>query len=138
MTTTIDKEDDDYRDFPGRALLISLFRIGHVAGLVGVAAWVLGSQDLAATGAAAMPVYVHGSAFAFLMVGSGLGMLAVDGWANPAHFRQVNGLAVVLKLFLVALMVLWSEARLFLFWSILVYSVAISHAPGRIRHRRLF
>lgn len=130
--------DDDYRDFPGRALLISLFRIGHVAGLVGVAAWVLGGQELAAAGAVAMPVHVHGAAFAFLLVGAGFGMLAVDGWANPAHFRQVNGLALILKLVLVALMVVWGEARVFLFWIILVYSVAISHAPGRIRHHRLF
>ena len=137
MSKATDNEDD-YRDFPGRALLISLFRIGHVAGLVGVAAWVLGGQDLAAAGAAAMPVFVHGAAFAFLLVGAGLGILAVDAWSNPSHFRQVNGLAVILKLVLVALMVVWGEARVFLFWTILVYSVAISHAPGRIRPRRLF
>ena len=28
--------------------------------------------------------------------------------------------------------------RLLLFWFVLAFSVALSHAPGRIRHRQLF
>jgi hypothetical protein len=71
-------------------------------------------------------------------VASGLGILGIDAWSNPNHFRQINGLAMVLKLILVGLMVAWPQARLPLFWVILVYSVAISHAAGRIRHKRLF
>jgi hypothetical protein len=33
--------------------------------------------------------------------------------------------------------VLWEPARLILFWFVLAFSVVLSHAPGRIRHRRL-
>jgi hypothetical protein len=124
--------EDPHRDFPGRSLLISLCRIGHVAGLAGVSAWVLGGSVLQDAG-----LIVHGAAFAFLLVASGLGILSLDAWSNPIYFRQVNGLSMLFKLGLVVAMILWSEMRLPLFWLILIYSVAVSHAPGRIRHRRL-
>jgi hypothetical protein len=134
MTLETDIEDEDaHRDFLGRRLLINLFRIAHVAGLAGVSAWVL-VGDVAGNAS----LVVNGAAFAFLLVASGLGIFGIDAWSNPNHFRQINGLAMVLKLILVGLMVAWPQARLPLFWVILVYSVAISHAAGRIRHKRLF
>ena len=73
-----------------------------------------------------------------LMVISGLGIIALDAWANPFYFRQAKGLGTLLKLALVVLMVIWEPGRLALFWFILAFSVALSHAPGRIRHRQLF
>lgn len=128
MAEPLSEADDGHRDFRGRRLLINFFRTGHVAGLAGVSAWLLGGPQIA----------VNGVAFGFLLVLSGLGILVIDRWSNPAHFRQVNGLAMLLKLVLVAVMVSWEAARIPLFWVILVYSVAISHASGRVRHRRLF
>jgi hypothetical protein len=133
MTLDTDIEEQAHRDFPGRVLLINLLRIAHVAGLAGVSGWVL-VGDVGGNAS----LVVNGAAFAFLLVASGLGILGIDGWSNPNHFRQVNGLAMLLKLVMVGFMVASPGARLPLFWAILVYSVAISHAPGRIRHKRLF
>jgi hypothetical protein len=118
--------EDAHRDFPGRIVLINLCRIGHVAGLAGVSAWVLAGPRL------------DFHLFAVLLVASGLGIMALDTWSNPLYLRQISGLAMLGKLGLVVLMALSEDLRVPLFWLILIYSVAISHAPGRIRHHRLF
>ncbi len=119
------KEADGHRDFPGRGLLINVLRVFHIAGLAGISAVVL-----AGAGGAAQ--------WGGLMLVSGLGIIALDAWANPLYFRQAKGLGTLLKIALVALMVLWEPGRLALFWFVLAFSVALSHAPGRLRHRRLF
>jgi hypothetical protein len=119
------KNDDGHRDFPGRGLLINILRVFHIAGLAGISAVVLGGAGGA------------GQWGGMLLV-SGLGIIALDAWANPVYFRQAKGLGTLLKIALVALMVIWEPGRLILFWSVLAFSVALSHAPGRIRHRQLF
>lgn len=119
------KEDDGHRDFPGRGLLINVLRVFHIAGLAGISAVVLGSGGAAA-------------AWGGLMLVSGLGIVALDAWANPLYFRQAKGVGTLLKLALVLLMVGWEAGRLPLFWFVLAFSVALSHAPGRLRHRQLF
>lgn len=119
------KEDDGYRDFPGRGLLINVLRVFHIAGLAGVSAVVL-----AAAGSA--------ERWGALMLVSGLGIVALDAWANPFYFRQAKGLGTLLKIALVLLLVSWEAGRLPLFWFVLAFSVALSHAPGRLRHRQLF
>lgn len=119
------RDDDGHRDFPGRSLLINVLRVFHVAGLAGISAVVLAG----APGA---------EAWGGLMLASGLGIVALDAWANPMYFRQAKGVGTLLKLGLVVLLVVWSAARLPLFWFVLAFSVALSHAPGRLRHRRLF
>jgi hypothetical protein len=45
---------------------------------------------------------------------------------------------VLVKLALVAVMALYPPVALPVFWSILVVSTLLSHAPGSLRHRRLF
>lgn len=119
------KTDDGHRDFPGRGLLINVLRVFHIAGLAGISAVVLGGAGAAA-------------AWGGLMLVSGLGIVALDAWANPLYFRQAKGVGTLLKLALVLLMVWWEPGRLPLFWFVLAFSVALSHAPGRLRHRQLF
>jgi len=119
------KADGGHRDFPGRGLLINILRVFHIAGLAGVSAVVLAGGG-------------HAERWGMLMLVSGLGIVALDTWANPLYFRQAKGLGTLLKIGLVALMVVWEAGRLPLFWLILGFSVALSHAPGRIRHRQLF
>jgi hypothetical protein len=119
------REDDGHRDFPGRGLLINLLRIVHIAGLAGISAVVL-----AGAGGAMQ--------WGLLMAASGLVIVGLDAWANPLYFRQASGLGTLLKIGLVLLLVAWEAARLPLFWFVLAFSVALSHAPGRIRHRKLF
>ncbi len=119
------KEDDGHRDFPGRGLLINILRVFHIAGLAGVSAVVLGGAGGAGN-------------WGGLMLISGLGIVALDAWANPFYFRQAKGLGTLLKIALVALLVIWEAGRQPLFWFVLAFSVALSHAPGRLRHRQLF
>ncbi len=120
-----DREDDGHRDFPGRGLLINVLRVFHIAGLAGISAVVLGGMAGAANWGA-------------LMLISGLGIVALDAWANPFYFRQAKGLGTLLKIVLVTLLVAWEPGRLPLFWFVLAFSVALSHAPGRLRHKQLF
>ena len=119
------KLDDGHRDFPGRGLLINILRVFHIAGLAGISAVVLAGMSGAA----------HWGA---LMLISGLGIVALDAWANPVYFRQAKGLGTLLKVLLVLLLVVWEPGRLPLFWFLLAFSVALSHAPSRVRHRQLF
>ena len=119
------KVDDGHRDFPGRGLLINILRVFHIAGLAGISAAMLGGA-------------VDAAQWGGLMLVSGLGIIALDAWANPLYFRQAKGLGTLLKIALVVLLVVWDAGRLPLFWFVLAFSVALSHAPGRIRHRQLF
>ena len=119
------RDDDGHRDFPGRGLLINVLRVFHIAGLAGISAVVL----------AGMGGAPH---WGGLMLVSGLGIVALDAWANPFYFRQAKGLGTLLKIVLVLLLVVWEAGRLPLFWFVLAFSVALSHAPGWLRHRQLF
>ncbi len=118
-------EEEGRRDFPGRSLLINLLRVFHIAGLAGLSAAIL-----AAGGG------LH--QWAVLMLVTGLGIIALDAWANPLYFRQAKGVGTLFKLALVGLMMAWEPGRQPLFWFLLAFSVALSHAPGRLRHRQLF
>lgn len=114
----------DFRDFPGRVALIALLRIGHVAGVVGVGAGILG--------AASAP-----RAFFALLVGCGLGIGLLDAYANRTYLRQASGLAVLAKTAALAALVASASFGATAFWIFLIVSVAVAHAPGRLRHRRL-
>ncbi len=114
----------DHRDFPGRRLLLSVLRVVHIVGLAGLAAALIGQ----ATGAA------H---WGLLMATSGLTIVALDRWSDRQYFRQIKGLAALLKIGLVLVLVSVEPLRVPLFWFLLAFSVAMSHAPGSIRHRRI-
>ncbi len=118
------KHRDDVRDFPGRRWLNLGLRTVHLSGIVLLGAALLGAGGLAFG--------------AWLTLLSGLGMFAGDAWANPAHLREIAGCGVLLKLALVALMVVAPATALPVFWAILVLSTLLSHAPGALRHQRLF
>ena len=121
-----DRDDEPgRRDFPGRSLLINLLRVFHVAGLAGLSAAIL-------AGGGAM------SQWATLMLASGVGIIGLDAWANPLYFRQAKGVGTLVKLALVGILMSWEPGQPPLFWFLLAFSVALSHAPGRIRHRQLF
>lgn len=119
------EDDDEHRDFAGRRLLLSILRVAHVVGLAGLSAALLG----AAGGA---------SHWGMLMAASGLSIVILDRWSDRYFFHQVKGVAAWLKVALALLLVFVEPLRLPLFWFLLVFSVALSHAPGSIRHRRLF
>ena len=113
------------RDFPGRRLTVNLMRALHLVALAGFAAAVL----------AAGP---HGWRWAIVLLGSGAVMMALDAWSEPGYLRQVQGVAMLVKLLLVTAMIAWQEMQQALFWLLIVYSAMLSHAPGRLRHHRLY
>jgi hypothetical protein len=118
------RQRDQVRDFPGRRALNLTLRTAHLAGVVLLGAALLGGNSLQ------MGIW--------LTLASGAGMFAGDLWANPAHVREVAGSGVLLKLVLVAAMAVRPEWAFAIFWFILVLSALLSHAPGALRHRRLF
>lgn len=115
---------DNLRDFPGRRALNLALRAAHLAGVVLLGAALLGGSD-------------PGAAIG-LTLASGAGMLASDLWADPGHLREAAGLAVLVKLVPVAAMAFVPGWAVPLFWLTLVFSVLFAHAPGALRHRRLF
>jgi hypothetical protein len=115
---------DQVRNFPGRRTLNLTLRTAHIAGVVLLGAALLGAGTPAAAGL-------------WLTLLSGLGMLAGDLWANPAHLRELAGFAITVKIALLGL-IAWQPAwAMPLFWAILIVSVVLSHAPAAVRHRRL-
>jgi hypothetical protein len=118
------KEARRYRDFPGKGWLINGLRALHMVGVVGI-----GASLVARLPASAWDGYV------LLLAASGIAILLLDWWSNPAYLRQVNGISVVAKLALLGWFLLRPEHREPIFWTILLFSVLVSHAPGKLRHR---
>jgi hypothetical protein len=118
------RQRDNVRDFPGRRWLNLSLRTAHLAGIVLLGSALLGAGEV-----------TNGAWLTFF---SGLGMFAGDAWTNPAHVREIAGFGVLVKLGLVAVMALYPPGALPVFWAILVISTLLSHAPGSLRHRRLF
>ncbi len=116
------RADAGYRSFTGKALLVNVLRILHLAGVVGVGAAVLGAPS-AGDG---MIAYV------LVLVPGGL-IVALDWWSNAHYPFQLKGLGMAVKLALVAWMAFDAEHRMVLFWIVLAGSSALSHGPGRLR-----
>ena len=116
----------NFRDFPGRRWLIVVLRAAHLVGLVGTGAALLGSATLGAQ----MP-------FVLTLMFSGMSMIAIDLWAAPGYLAEVSGIAIVVKLALLAWLVLDPPRQLPLFWTVIVFSAVVAHAPAWVRHRRV-
>jgi hypothetical protein len=85
-------------------------------------------------GAALLGAPLVSSQVAIAVAASGFAMLALDVWRKPQHLREAAGIAVLLKLVLVAWMVFDAAAQHVLFWVIVAGSAISAHAPARFRH----
>ena len=112
------------RDFPGKRWLNVALRTVHLLGIVLFGAALLGNGSA--------------QAGAVVTLCSGLAMFGIDTWANPAHLREIAGFGMLLKLALIGLATVQPELALPIFWTLIVLSTLLSHAPGNFRHRRLF
>ena len=65
---------------------------------------------------------------------SGLAMFALDLWNKPRMLLEWSGVALALKLCVIALMALYEPLRMPLFWAVVVWSVIFAHAPASFRH----
>ncbi len=108
--------------------LVSLFRWLNVVlrGLHLIAVILLGASLLGAPVAGALAVVG--------VAATGFAMLALDIWKKPGHLRETAGLAVVIKLFLLAWMAMNVSVRPVLFWLIVAGSAIFAHAPASFRH----
>lgn len=119
------RQDKPRRDFRGRRWLTIALRSAHLAGVVLVGAALLGAG-------------IGHQAGGLLMLATGLALYAVDLWSNPAHWGELAGVFIIVKLVLVAAMVLFPPAAAGLFWLLLIASAVVSHAPGDVRHVRVW
>lgn len=112
------------RDFPGKRRINLILRSIHLIGIVLLGAALLGAGSL-----------LPGACTVLL---SGLGMFAIDLWANPNHLREVAGVGTLAKLALIGLAAAQPTLALVVFWTLIIVSTLLSHASGTLRHHRLF
>lgn len=72
-----------------------------------------------------------------LVLTSGATLFALDLWQFPGHAFELSGIAVLVKLLMVAAMAADEGLRQPLFWLIVLWSGVFSHAPANLRHLRL-
>jgi hypothetical protein len=65
---------------------------------------------------------------------TGFTMFALDLWRKPQYLAEVSGMAVLVKLGLVAWMAIDASSRHALFWLIVAGSAIFAHAPASFRH----
>jgi len=111
----------DRRTFPGQRWLGVALRGLHLVAVIVLGAAMLGAP-------------VAGGRAAIGVAATGLAMLALDTWSKPSHLREASGIAVLVKLALVAWMAADESVRAVLFWLIVAGSAVSSHAPARFRH----
>ncbi|MGD8708979.1 MAG: hypothetical protein PVF40_01215 [Ectothiorhodospiraceae bacterium] len=111
------------RRLPAQRWLKITLRTLHLLGTAGVGgAFLYGAAE-----SAWMP-------YLWLVIASGAGMLALEVWSNGIWLIQVRGLAIGLKLVLLAA-IAWADApALPLFVAVIAISGVISHAPGDVRY----
>jgi hypothetical protein len=103
---------------------VSIFvRSAHIAG----AAWV-------SAGVVAGPAVAP--AAAWLLVASGLLLLAMDLYARRLVLGELAGAVVLVKLALAAWMALDPRQAPWIFWGVIVLSSVVAHAPKHVRHWR--
>ncbi|HLO63000.1 MAG TPA: hypothetical protein VK165_08545 [Azonexus sp.] len=124
LPTTMPRPRAHRRDFPGKRWLNVALRSVHLLGVVLFGAALLGAGSI--------PLG------AGITLVSGLAMFAIDTWANPAHLREVSGCGLLVKLALIGLAAAAPGLALTVFWTLVVLTSVLAHAPASFRHRRLF
>lgn len=119
------KQNKQRRDFPGRRWLTIVLRSLHLVGVVLVGAALLGGGG-------------DRQVAAMLMLATGVTLYGLDLWANSAHFGELAGVFILVKLLLVLAMVLYPASAAVLFWLLILASSVVSHAPGNFRHVRIW
>jgi hypothetical protein len=72
--------------------------------------------------------------FALLAVTSGLALISVEIFSDGIWLLQLRGLAVILKLLILAMSFAFPNLALFGFFIIVALSGFFSHAPAKIRY----
>jgi len=115
------------RFFPGQRWTNITLRTLHLIGLAG-----LGAGFLYAAADESWRVYLYLTSL------SGLGLMLISIWSNGIWLLQLRGQAILFKLFLLLLIIVWPGWRMPLLIAVIVISGIISHAPARIRYYSLY
>ena len=70
----------------------------------------------------------------WLVIASGIGLLALDSYKSCDWVHQGWGLMLLIKLALLCLIPFWWEARVPLLLAVVAVASVESHMPGRFRH----
>jgi len=115
------------RVFIGQRWVNILLRTLHLLGMAGIG----GGYFYAAVG----DVWQD---FLYLTLVSGLFMMLLSIWSNGIWLLQLRGHAILLKLSLLALMLVWPEYQVLCLVLVIVISGLIAHAPGDVRYYSIF
>ncbi len=115
------------RAFPGQRWVNILLRTLHLLGMAGIG----GGYFYASAGDA-------WRGFLYLTLASGLSMMLLSIWSNGIWLLQLRGHAILLKIFLLTLMLVWPEQKISLLVVVIIISGLVSHAPGNVRYYSIF
>jgi len=115
------------RTFIGQRWANILLRTLHLLGMAGIG----GGYFYAAVGNA-------WQGFFYLTLASGVAMMLLSIWSNGIWLLQLRGHAILLKLSLLALMLVWTEYQVLCLVLVIVISGLIAHAPGDVRYYSIF
>jgi len=114
---------ENSRNLPGKRYISLLLRGLHLAGVAGVAGLFL--YDLP---------FEQWKLYGLLALLTGTLMMLIEIWGDGVWLFQLRGQAVLLKLVLLAIALIWPSTAAVNFILIILLSAFFSHAPGKIRY----
>ncbi|SEG86392.1 hypothetical protein [Marinobacterium lutimaris] len=111
------------REIPGKRYISLTLRGLHLVGVAGVAGLFLFQLP-----------FEQWRIYGLLALASGVLMMAMEIWGDGVWLFQLRGQAVLLKLVLLVLALIWPASAAINFIIIVLLSAFFSHAPGKIRY----
>ncbi|MBR9883238.1 MAG: hypothetical protein GYB21_06125 [Oceanospirillales bacterium] len=111
------------RSLPGKRYISLALRGLHLVGVAGTAGLFLYN----------LPVE-QWKVYGVLALVTGTLMMVMEIWGDGVWLFQLRGQAVLLKLVLLAVALIWPSTAVHNFVAIILLSAFFSHAPGRIRY----
>lgn len=115
------------RLFSGQRWVNISLRTLHLIGLAGIGSGLLYPAPADAS-----------SNYLYLTLASGLVLTLISVWSNAIWLLQLRGQAIILKLLLLALILVWPAASAWLLIVVIIISGYISHAPGDVRYYSIY
>jgi hypothetical protein len=110
------------REFFGKRWLNIALRTLHIVGMIGLGGYLFAVEE-----SAWLP-------YLLLTLITGVGLMLLYIVSNGIFFIQLRGIAILLKLVLLALIPLTDISAVGLLIAVIIISAVIAHAPGDIRY----
>ena len=115
------------RDFAAKRWIKITLRTGHLIGMAGMATYALSDTYITD-----WLFFIH------LTIATGAAMMLLDIWSNGVWLMQLRGQAIIIKLILFAALLMTEQHDSWLFFSMIIISGLIAHAPSNIRYYSIF